>query len=193
MYFFPLTFNFDAAAIQLYMFPIEPLISIVYDSSKLGGLRADLRSNAVAFDTILASTSIVAPFGVPGKLVVNPWYDLRRGVSDATVGYTYGNTSLKLDVEPRRFTLSHAFGRWNRHRIVPTLSTKTGCYDLSYIRDLAGSGSVTTTWKPDDSIAVRWSEGDWYATIHAPIERYFRVDGSGIKLSIKRSVGVSLY
>mmetsp|Transcript_11667 Transcript_11667/g.27732 ORF Transcript_11667/g.27732 Transcript_11667/m.27732 type:complete len:167 (-) Transcript_11667:107-607(-) len=166
---------------------------MIHDSSKSCDLRADLRSNAVAFETISASTLIDEPFGVPGKLVLNPWYDLQRDLRDATAGYTYGNTSVKVDVQPRRFTLSHAFGRRNHHRIVPTLSTKTGCFDLSYVRDLAGSGSVTTTWKPDDSIAVRWSEGDWDATIRAPLDGYFRIDGSGVKLSMKRSVGVSLY
>jgi len=157
---------------------------------------AGLRSNSLALDahTVLASTSIDAPFGMPGKLVVNPRYDLQTRIPDATVGYSCKNTSLKMDVQQRRVTLSQTFGRGNRNRIVPTISTTTGDISLSYCRDLSGNGRVTTTFKPDDSVAVQWSDGDWDATIRAPLDGWFDMgDGSGVKLSMKRNVGVSLY
>lgn len=142
---------------------------------------------------MLASTSIDAPFGIPGKVVVNPRYDLQNRIPDATVGYAYNNTSLKIDAQQRRVTLSQAFGRRNRNRIIPTFYTKTGDICLSCSRDLSGGGRVTTVWKPDDSIALRWSDGDWDATIRSPLEGWFLKDGSGIKVSMKRNVGVSLY
>jgi hypothetical protein len=144
--------------------------------------------------TVLASTSIDAPFGMPGKLVANPRYDLQKKIPDTTVGYSCKNTSLKMDVQQRRFTLSQTFGRGNRNTIVPIVSTTTGDVSLSFSRDLSGNGRVTTTFKPDDSVAVQWSDGDWDATIRAPLEGWFwKGGGSGVKVSMKRNVGVSLY
>lgn len=99
-----------------------------------------------------------------------------------------------MDVQQRRFTLSQTFGRGNRNTIVPIVSTTTGDVSLSFSRDLSGNGRVTTTFKPDDSVAVQWSDGDWDATIRAPLEGWFwKGGGSGVKVSMKRNVGVSLY
>ena len=148
-------------------------------------------NQSVAFDTVLASTSVNAPFGMPGKLTVNPRYDLQKKVPDATVGYSVDKTMLKMDVQKRQFTLSQIFGKKNRNQVVPTISTKTGDVSVSYSRDLVGSGKVTTTYKPDDSIAVKWTDGDWDATLRAPLEGW--LPKGGVKFGLKRNVGVSFF
>lgn len=148
---------------------------------------ADLHSNSIALDKVLASTTIDTPFG--GSLKLNPRYDLRSNVPDATIGYSFRNTNFKVDAQQKRFTLAHVFGK---NRVVPTVTASGRDFSVSYSRDLEESGQVTTTWTPDDAIAVQWTDGDWGATIRAPLEGYF-YKGGGIKVSMKRNVGVSLY
>ena len=162
--------------------------------------RSDLHSKSVALDTVMASTSIEEPFGMPGSIKINPLYDLQSKVPDATVGYSLRNTSIKLDARQRKFTLSQVFGKERRNQIVPILTAKAknikDGFNLSYSRHL-GRGTnidtVTTIWNPNDSIAVKWTDGNWAATVRAPLEGWFGYNGSGIKFSMKQSVGVSLY
>lgn len=147
----------------------------------------------------MASTSLDAPFGMPGSVTVNPRYDLRRKVPDATVGYSFRTTSVKIETRDRTVTLAHAFGKDNRNQLVPTLATTTkrgGGSSLSYVRDLGsggGSGKVTTSWTPNDSVAMLWTDGNWDATLRAPLEGFFGCKGGGVTLSMKQNIGVSLY
>ena len=118
----------------------------------------DLKSNSIALDKVLASTNIDAPFGIPGSIKINPRYDLRSNTADATVGYAYRDTSFKVDAQQKRLTVAHIFGRNHLNQIVPTVTTG-GDFSVSYSRELQGEhagGRVTTTWTPDDSIAVQW-------------------------------------
>lgn len=156
---------------------------------------ADFQTKSLAVDKVMASTSIDKPFGIPGSLKINPRYDVQTKVPDATVGYSVSKfTSFKADAQQRRFTLAHTFGKKKRNQIVPTLSTQGKELSISYSRDLQnGSGRVTTTWTPDDSVALKWSDGDWDATIRAPLEGCFKYTGGSVKFSMKRNVGLSLY
>jgi len=152
----------------------------------------DLRSSSIAVNAALGSTTINRPFGMPGTISLNPRYDIQGGVPDATIGYSYEKTSLNVDAQSQRLTLSHIFGKDNSNQIVPSLSTKSKDFCVSYSRNLP-AGRVTTTWKPDDSIALQFSDGGWDATIRAPLEGNFLKAGSGFKLSVKRNVGISLF
>jgi hypothetical protein len=148
----------------------------------------------------LASTSIDAPY-IGGKLKINPRYDLRTNIPDATVGYSFRDTSFKVDGQSKKLTIAHIFAENNK--IIPSLTmSKPGPgglgkrilpqdFSLSYCRDLQTGGQVTTTWKPDDSISIRWNDGGWDATIRAPIEGYYKTNG-GIKVSMKQNIDVSL-
>ena len=75
------------------------------------------------------------------------------------------------------------------NKISPTI-TAGGDFSLSYTRDVA-DGKLTTTWTPDDSIKLQWSDGGWDATIVAPLEGYYNTVG-GIKVNMKRTVDVPL-
>eukprot|EP00532_Pseudo-nitzschia_australis_P009456 CAMPEP_0168180838 /NCGR_PEP_ID=MMETSP0139_2-20121125/10806_1 /TAXON_ID=44445 /ORGANISM="Pseudo-nitzschia australis, Strain 10249 10 AB" /LENGTH=281 /DNA_ID=CAMNT_0008101193 /DNA_START=221 /DNA_END=1067 /DNA_ORIENTATION=- len=136
---------------------------------------ADLHSKFLTLDRVMASASIDTPLGMPGSLKVNPQYDLHSKVTDATAGYSFRNTSFKIEARRRKFTLAHVFGRENRNQIVPTLAATTAKnkdFGLSYSRDLSRgsiSSKVTTTWKPDDSISVQWTDGNLDATVRAPL------------------------
>jgi hypothetical protein len=92
-----------------------------------------------------------------------------------------------VDAQKKKLTVAHSFN--NGNKIVPTV-TAGGDFSLSYSRDLA-DGTITTTWTPDDSIKIQWSDGGWDATIVAPLEGYYKTT-SGMKVTMKRSIDVPL-
>ena len=144
---------------------------------------ADLQEPAVNVDNVQLSKSLKA-FG--GSLSLNPSYSLSKGAPDAVVGYSYRHTSFKVDAQKKQLTVAHSF---NGNKISPTVSAG-GDFSLSYSRDVA-DGKLTTTWTPDDSIKVQWSDGGWDATVVAPLEGYYNTNG-GIKISMKRNIDVPL-
>lgn len=121
-----------------------------------------------------------------GTLNLNPSYDLNKRAPDAVVGYSYGPTSFKVDAQKKQLTVTHGF---NGNQISPTVSAG-GDFSLSYSRELA-DGKLTTTWAPDDSIKVQWTDGAWHATLVAPLEGYYNANG-GLKVSMKRNIDVPL-
>lgn len=144
---------------------------------------------------------------MPGKLVIKPTYDIPNKVPDATIGYSVQKTSLTCNVQAQKFSLSQVFGK---NQIAPTISTKSKDVSLLYSRELPkgkisttlapgkysvtyARGGLSTTLKPNESISVKYLDGEWDATITAPLDGYLPKEGSGIKLSMKRNVGVSLF
>lgn len=146
----------------------------------------DLVAPSVAIDKVQLSKSLDA---LGGTLSLNPSFNLATSSPDAVVGYSYGPTSMKIDAQKKQLTLSHSFAK---NTITPTVSAG-GDFSLSYSRTLAeAGGKLTTTWKPDDSIKVQWSDGSgWDATLVAPLEGYYNTNG-GIKVSMKRNIDVPL-
>jgi hypothetical protein len=144
---------------------------------------ADIQYPAVTLDKVQLSKTLEA-FG--GSLNLNPSYSVSKRTPDATVGYSYGPTSFKVDAQKKQLTVAHSF---NGNKISPTVSAG-GDFSLSYTRDVA-DGKLTTTWTPDDSIKVQWTDGGWDATVVAPLEGYYKTN-SGIKVSMKRNIDVPL-
>jgi len=149
---------------------------------------ADLEANSIGVDQVLADTSIDTPI-IGGKLKIDPRYDLRNKVLDATIGYSFRDTALKVDCQSKELTISQNVGKNNK--IIPSLIIGKRDFSLSYCRDLQEGGQVMTTWKPDDSISIQWTDGGWDAIIRAPIEGYYKTNG-GIRVSMKQNVDVSL-
>ncbi|KAG7339572.1 hypothetical protein IV203_025090 [Nitzschia inconspicua] len=146
---------------------------------------ADLVTPSVSVDKVQLNKNLDA---LGGTLSLNPSYDVATRVPDAVVGYSYGPTSMKVDAQRKQLTVSHTFR--TKNTISPTVSVG-GDFSLSYSRTLA-DGKLTTTWKPDDSIKVQWSDGSgWDATVVAPLEGYYNTNG-GIKVSMKRNIDVPL-
>mmetsp|Transcript_25697 Transcript_25697/g.60532 ORF Transcript_25697/g.60532 Transcript_25697/m.60532 type:complete len:230 (+) Transcript_25697:26-715(+) len=152
---------------------------------------AYLRSQSLVLDRVLTSTQIESPLGLPGRLTVNPEYDPRSRTPDATLGYSLESTSVRLEARGRRITLSQALGR---NRIVPTLDARRKTLSVVCARDLGrGSGTVAATWTPNDSVSLKWTDGSWEATLRAPLEGSLGCRAGDVHLSVKQSVGVSLY
>jgi len=120
-----------------------------------------------------------------GQLTLNPKYDFGEAKVDARVGYAYQNTYLQIDADKRQLTIAQALS--NRDKITPTVNAD-GDFSVAYTRVL-DDGKLTTTWTPNDSIKLEWSDGVWETTIRAPLEGYHKVS-QGIKVNMKRSVGM---
>lgn len=177
IYFLPLTHR----CFRLYY--ILPCIFFGHNTTT-----TDLEANSIGVDQVLADTSIDTPI-IGGKLKIDPRYDLRNKVLDATIGYSFRDTALKVDCQSKELTISQNVGKNNK--IIPSLIIGKRDFSLSYCRDLQEGGQVMTTWKPDDSISIQWTDGGWDAIIRAPIEGYYKTNG-GVKVSMKQNVDVSL-
>eukprot|EP00536_Pseudo-nitzschia_multiseries_P016576 jgi/Psemu1/221761/e_gw1.1154.5.1 len=178
---------------------------------------AYVRSKSLVLDRILASTRLDSPLGLPGRLTINPEYDPHSGTPDAVLGYTVRSTSVRVEAQNRRLTLSQA-DRIN-YRFVPTLDARKKQLSVSVVREefasarnLGGGGTVAATWIPNDSVSVKWADGNWEATVTAPLEGLLGcrardvhlsvtapLEGllgcraRDVHLSVRQSVGVSLY
>jgi hypothetical protein len=177
-----LTHSFDPIYVSFY---IRSILRFVFFFFFICSQNADLLSPSVSVNQVQLSKSLDTLGGI---LSVNPSYNLANGKPDAVVGYSYGPTNVKVDARRKRLTVTHSFGS-NRNTISPTLSAG-GDFSLSYSRQLA-DGKLITTWTPDDSITVRWTDGGWDATIMAPLEGYYHTS-DGIKVSMKRNIDVPL-
>jgi len=144
--------------------------------------RVDANSKTVNFSNAQLVKD-VDTFG--GMLTVNPKYDFGEAKLDARVGYAYQSTYLQIDADKRQLTVAQALS--SRDRITPTVNAD-GDFSVAYTRIL-DDGKLTTTWTPNDSIKLEWSDGVWETTIRAPLEGYQKVS-KGIKINIKRSGGV---
>lgn len=143
----------------------------------------DLLSPGVAVDKIQVTKSIDT---LGGTVSFNPKYDVPSNTPDLTVGYSIGDTDIKVDADQRKLTIAHSFAGGNK--VTPSV-TAGGDFSLSYSRPLLEGGQLTTTWTPDDSIKVSWTDGGWDASLIAPLDGYFQAN-SGIKVSMKRSVPI---
>lgn len=144
---------------------------------------ADLQYPGVTIDKIQLTKSIDT---LGGTVSLNPKYDVGKNIPDVSVGYAMGDTSFKVDAEQRKLTVAHTFAGGNK--VVPTV-TAAGDFSLSYSRPLLEGGRLTTTWTPDDSVKVQWTDGGWDASVVAPLDGYFQTN-NGIKVSMKRSVSI---
>lgn len=165
----------------------------------------NLKSQTVKADLVSTSVSIDPPV-IGGKFKIDPQYDLNSMRPDATVGYSFRDTSFQVDGRSKKLTISQFFGN-KKNKIVPSLklgaredsNSEDGSgnssflkdFSLSYSRSLSEGGKITATWKPDDSLSVQWNDGGWNANIRAPIDGYYKING-GVKLSVKQNIDVSL-
>ena len=118
-----------------------------------------------------------------GTLAVSPKYKV-GGDADVSVGYVLDNTAIKIDTAGKKLTVAHSFNE-GVDTIAPTVNV-AGDVSLSYTRQLA-KGQIKTTYTPDDSVSVQWSDGVYETTFKAPLEGYYKTN-AGIKINMKRTV-----
>jgi hypothetical protein len=157
------------------------LTEFQYDSTDNPGTKA----KTVSISKAKVTKAIDVPMG--GTLTLTPTYNFGSSKGDITLGYGIDNTAFQLDVEKRKLTVSHSFLETNQ--ITPSI-TADGAVSLAYSRSLESGGKITTTWTPNDSVKVQWSEGGWDTTVHAPMAGYYNVNSDAIKVTSKRSISM---
>lgn len=120
-----------------------------------------------------------------GTLTVTPKYDVGAQEGDVRVGYSMDGTSVVVDAQSRQLTVAHSFSE--KDTVTPSVNA-AGDISLSYSRDL-DVGRITTTWTPNDSVKLQWSDGVYDTTIKAPLEGMYKTT-SGVRVNVKRSVGI---
>lgn len=117
-----------------------------------------------------------------GTLALTPKYKI-GGDADLSVGYAIDNTSVKVDTAGKTVTVAHSF---NGVDTISPAVNMAGDVSLSYTRKL-DKGQVKTTYTPNESVMVQWSDGVYETTFKAPIDGYYKTNG-GIKINMKRTV-----
>lgn len=116
---------------------------------------------------------------------MTPKYDLDTSTPDARIGYAMDGTSIQLDAQSKKLTVAHSFT--DKDTISPSINL-AGDVTLSYSRSL-DRGKITTTYTPNDSVKLQWSDGVYETTIKAPLDGYYKTS-SGIKVNMKRTVSM---
>jgi len=117
-------------------------------------------------------------------MTVNPRYNLKSSKADVAVGYDMEKMAFGVtaSADSQKFTVSRAVG--DSTLITPSITTK-GDFSLAVKQKLEGRGTVTGTFKANDSIIVDWADGPWVASVAAPLEGYTY---NGVKFTAKRKV-----
>ena len=114
------------------------------------------KNNTLGFGKVLGSTGFKAPFGMPGKFALKPSFNIPNKVPDATIAYSHEDTSVTVEAQAQKVSLSQVFGK---NKVAPTFSSKSGEFNLAYARTL-DNGSISTTINPiDNDYSVTYSQG----------------------------------
>lgn len=126
--------------------------------------------------------------GLGGSWTVAPRYNVDARKPDIRVVYGTEDTVVAVDAAPdkQKITISQRLGADNT--ITPSVSS-AGELELEYRHDL-GDGSLTASFKPDDSFQLGWSDGEWQANFKAPVQGLYRFN-SGVQMNIRRTVDLT--
>jgi hypothetical protein len=158
------------------------LVFEVYAFSDLLCFLLDSKSNTVALEYVQVTKDIDT---LGGTVTINPKYDIQSSTPDVKVGYAFDNTNFQIDAQSKKLTVAHSFA--NNQKISPSVNA-AGDFSISYARDV-DNGRLTTTWTPNDSVKLQWSDGEWETTVRAPIEGYYKPN-AGVKVNMKRKLDV---
>lgn len=114
------------------------------------------------------------------RVTVTPRFDLGNNINDVVVKYSYDKTDVTLTAsgDAQKITVSQQIS--DEDRFSPTVSSK-GDLSLEWEHRLKKDSKVTTTFRPSESLNVKWEDSEWTANVKMPL------DGSSFKES---SVGV---
>ena len=114
---------------------------------------------------------------------MNPRYNLKSSNADVSIGYDMDKMAFGVAAskDSQKFTLSRAVGD---STIVSPSITTNGDFSLA-VKQKIEKGTITGTFKSNDSVSLEWSDGPWAANIVAPIEGY---TCSGFKFSARKHV-----
>ena len=124
-----------------------------------------------------------------GAIIAAPSYDLGTKKGDLSLAFAKDDaSSIQIDVntdKDAKVTLTQRLGA--NHVIKPSLTTD-GQFELDYDAKVE-YGTITTTYKPNHHVNVKWSDGPWQANFMAPMSGYYNLN-DGVKVSVKTKVDI---
>jgi hypothetical protein len=149
-------------------------------------VQASASSGAFTVDKVKAVQALDTP---AGSIVASPSYNLGSKKGDLSLAYAKDDaSSIQLDIstdKDYKVTLTQRLG--DNHVIKPSI-TSDGQFAVDY--DVKNDyGTITTTYKPNSHVNVKWSDGPWQANFMAPMGGYYKLN-DGVKVSVKTKVDV---
>ena len=125
-----------------------------------------------------------------GSLILAPTYDLDASKGDVSVAYGRDSSSnVQVDVDTDGGAKLSLMQRVGENHVLRPSITKAGQFEMNYDTRL-DYGTVTTTYKPNNYVNVKWSDGPWEANFNAPMEGYYNMK-EGVKISVKTKVDLN--
>jgi len=125
-----------------------------------------------------------------GSVIVAPTYNLDSSKGDLSVAFAKDNiNSIQVDVntdKEAKLSLTQKLGA--SHILRPSI-TSDRQFELDY-ETRVDYGTITTTYKPNHHVNVKWSDGPWQANFLAPMDGYYNFK-DGVKISVKTKVDVN--
>jgi len=125
--------------------------------------------------------------GMQGYWQLSPRYNFEGRKPAVTVSYSVSDTSVTVDAERERQKVTVSQRVTPRDIFTPSVTTN-GRVEFEY-RRLLPQGSLGAAFRPDDSVELDWKDGQFQASIKAPMQGYYTFR-EGVKINIRRSVEV---
>merc|ERR1712157_400800 len=119
-----------------------------------------------------------------GKLNVSPEYDFESQKAGVGVDYDLQGTVLSMSADEDSQKLKVLKPLDDKSSISPSFSTE-GDLEVEYKRSVA-DGTVTATYKPDDSLNVKYEDGPYVVNVKTPLEGYYKP--SAMKFDVRRAL-----
>lgn len=103
-------------------------------------------------------------------MTINPRYNLKTSKADVSVGYDMEKTTFGINAsaDSQKLTVSRKVG--DSTILSPSINTD-GDFALA-VKQKLDYGTVTGSFKSNDSLSVDWADGPWVASVVANINGY---------------------
>lgn len=114
---------------------------------------------------------------------INPRFDVQSKEATVATSYEKGGTGIKVEASKDTQTISLSRQLDEENRIEPTINS-AGDISLEW-EHRVNDCTVTTTFKPEESISVVWEEKGWKTNISMDLEE---ADVTNLKVSMKKDL-----
>lgn len=125
-----------------------------------------------------------------GTVIAAPTYDVGSSKGDLSLAYARDKSqSVQLDVNTDKDVRISLMQRLGSNHVIRPSITNSGQFEFDY-ETRVELGTITTTYKPNHHINIKFADGPWQANLNAPMEGYWGLEG-GCKVSVKTKVDVN--
>ena len=125
-----------------------------------------------------------------GALVVAPTYNLDDSKGDVSIAFARdSSSSIQVDVNTDMAAKVSLMQRIGSNNVIKPSITNDGQFELNYDTRV-DYGTITTTYKPNHHVNIKWSDGPWQANFKIPMEGYYNMQ-DGVKISVKTKIDVN--